>query len=72
MTPVRRIVLGFMSTVTVLVLLFGYHTSTSSKRDGESSVAALLFVGLVLGLVVGGLAAHGADAGAFGGPHFHR
>ena len=40
MTPVRRIVLGFMSTVTVLVLLFGYHTSLSSKRDGASSVAA--------------------------------
>jgi uncharacterized protein with FMN-binding domain len=39
-TPVRRIVLGFMSTVTVLVLLFGYHTSTSSRRDGDSSVAA--------------------------------
>jgi uncharacterized protein with FMN-binding domain len=36
----RRIVLGFMSTVTVLVLLFGYHTSTSSRRDGESAVAA--------------------------------
>jgi uncharacterized protein with FMN-binding domain len=29
-----------MSTVTVLVLLFGYHTSTSSRRDGESAVAA--------------------------------
>jgi uncharacterized protein with FMN-binding domain len=39
-TSVRRIVLGFMSTVTVVVLLFGYHTSTSSRRDGESSVAA--------------------------------
>jgi uncharacterized protein with FMN-binding domain len=38
--PVRRIVLGFMSTVTVVVLLFGYHTSTSSRRDGDSSVAA--------------------------------
>jgi uncharacterized protein with FMN-binding domain len=37
---VRRIVLGFLSTVTVVVLLFGYHTSTSSRRDGESSVAA--------------------------------
>jgi uncharacterized protein with FMN-binding domain len=37
---VRRIVLGFMSTVTVVVLLFGYHTSTSSRRDGDSSVAA--------------------------------
>jgi uncharacterized protein with FMN-binding domain len=39
-TAVRRIVLWVMSTVTVLVLLFGYHTSLSSKRDGDSSVAA--------------------------------
>lgn len=39
-SPVRRIVLGFMSTVTVVVLLFGYHTSTSSRRDGGSSAAA--------------------------------
>ena len=40
MRRVRRIVLGFMSTVTVVVLLFSYHTSTSSRRDGDSSVAA--------------------------------
>ena len=40
MRPVRRVVLGVLSTVTVLVLLFSYHTSTSSKRDGASSVAA--------------------------------
>jgi uncharacterized protein with FMN-binding domain len=38
---VRRIVLWLMSTLTVLVLLFGYHTSTSSSaRGGLSSVAA--------------------------------
>ena len=30
----RRIVLFAMSTLTVLVLLFGYHTSTSSKAVG--------------------------------------
>ena len=30
----RRIVLFLMSTLTVVVLLFGYHTSTSSKAAG--------------------------------------
>jgi uncharacterized protein with FMN-binding domain len=39
-TGVRRIVLGFLTTATVLVLLFGYHTSTSAKRAGSSAVAA--------------------------------
>jgi uncharacterized protein with FMN-binding domain len=40
--PVRRIVLWFMSTLTALVLLFGYHTSTSSQAAaaGESSAVA--------------------------------
>src|SRR3954464_15800434 len=38
----RRIVLWGMSTLTVLVLLFGYHTSTSSQAaaGGNSSVVA--------------------------------
>lgn len=38
----KRIVLWMMSTATVLVLLFGYHTSTSSKAvsGGESSILA--------------------------------
>jgi uncharacterized protein with FMN-binding domain len=39
-TGVKRIVLWFMSTLTVLVLLFGYHTSTSSAPATGSSVAA--------------------------------
>ena len=41
-TPVRRIVLWLMSTLSALVLLFGYHTSTSSAsaQGGDSSVAA--------------------------------
>jgi uncharacterized protein with FMN-binding domain len=36
---VKRIVLWFMSTLTSLVLLFGYHTSTSSTaaQAGDSS-----------------------------------
>jgi uncharacterized protein with FMN-binding domain len=39
---VKRIVLWFMSTLTALVLLFGYHTSTSSEAaaGGQSSAVA--------------------------------
>ena len=37
----KRIVLWFMSTLTVVTLLFGYHTSTSSQAvSGGSSVLA--------------------------------
>src|SRR3954452_1699108 len=38
----RRIVLWGMSTLTMLVLLFGYHTSTSSQAaaGGQSSAVA--------------------------------
>jgi uncharacterized protein with FMN-binding domain len=38
----KKIVLWLMSTVTVVVLLFGYHTSTSSAnaQGGNSSLAA--------------------------------
>jgi uncharacterized protein with FMN-binding domain len=37
----KRIVLWFMSTLTVVTLLFGYHTSTSSEMaGGRSSVLA--------------------------------
>jgi uncharacterized protein with FMN-binding domain len=34
-----RIALWFMSTLTVLVLLFGYHTSTSSSASSASVLA---------------------------------
>jgi major membrane immunogen (membrane-anchored lipoprotein) len=38
---VQRIVLWFMSTLTVVTLLFGYHTSTSSDMaSGGTSVVA--------------------------------
>jgi uncharacterized protein with FMN-binding domain len=39
---VKKIVLWLMSTVTALVLLFGYHTSTSSQAaaGGQSSAIA--------------------------------
>jgi len=36
----KRIVLWFMSTLTVVTLLFGYHTSTSAQMSGGSSVLA--------------------------------
>jgi uncharacterized protein with FMN-binding domain len=38
----RRIVLWFMTTVTVVVLLFGYHTSTTSQpaSGGNAAVSA--------------------------------
>ena len=37
----KRIVLWFMSTLTVVTLLFGYHTSTSSESaSGGSTVLA--------------------------------
>jgi uncharacterized protein with FMN-binding domain len=41
-TVVKKIVLWFMSTLTVVTLLFGYHTSTSSTAaaSAESSVVA--------------------------------
>src|SRR4051794_28470966 len=40
--PMRRIVLWFMSTVTAVVLLFGYSTSTSGPAavGGQSSAVA--------------------------------
>jgi uncharacterized protein with FMN-binding domain len=35
----RRISLWLLTTVTVLVLLFGYHTSTSKSFGGDSVIA---------------------------------
>lgn len=37
----KRIVLWAMSTLTVLVLLFGYHTSTSSRMTTTADSAAI-------------------------------
>ena len=34
----KKIVLWLMSTLTVLVLLFGYHTSTSSRHAASGRV----------------------------------
>jgi uncharacterized protein with FMN-binding domain len=51
----KKIVLWLMSTVTVLVLLFGYHTSTSSAnaQGRNSSLAAPAQSGTVSGSVSG-------------------
>jgi len=40
-TGVRRILLWLMSTVTVLVLLFGYHTSTDSEASASADSSAV-------------------------------
>ena len=47
----KKIVLWLMSTTTVLVLLFGYHTSTSSQNDAtaDSSVVAPVGTGTATG-----------------------
>jgi uncharacterized protein with FMN-binding domain len=37
-SPLRRNVLWLLSTLTVLVLLFGYHTSTEGKAGGGSAI----------------------------------
>ena len=59
-TGVRRIVLWLMSTLTVLVLLFGYHTSTSSQSaaSAESSAVAPVSSGSTSGSTAGS----GSDA----------
>lgn len=41
----KKIVLWWMSTLTALVLLFGYHTSTSSRAAGGDTVAIAPIVG---------------------------
>jgi Domain of unknown function (DUF1707) len=53
----------------------GPASRVARVRLAAVSVAALLAVGLLLGLAVGGLAAHAPGPGGFdgfGGPHFHR
>jgi uncharacterized protein with FMN-binding domain len=60
-----RIVLWLMSTVTVLVLVFGYHTSTSSTgtaAGGRSSLAVPLTGGT--GTVSGSAAAPTSGSGS--------
>ena len=55
-----RILLWFMSTLTVLVLLFGYHTSTSSSGSSASVLASPADPGST----VSGATGSGTDDGA--------
>jgi uncharacterized protein with FMN-binding domain len=59
-TGMRRIVLWLMSTLTVLVLLFGYHTSTSSQPAASAESSAVAPVSSGTG------APSGSDAGSTG------
>ena len=57
----KRIVLFAMTTLTILVLLFGYHTSTSSRlAASDSSVVAPVVSG---GAVSGGAVSGGSVSG---------
>ena len=64
--------LALLQLRTTLGGAAGPASRAARARLAAVSVAALLLVGLVLGLVVSGLAAHGAVAGALPGPRFHR
>jgi uncharacterized protein with FMN-binding domain len=62
---VKRIVLWVMSTVTALVLLFGYHTSTSSQASAGAESSA---VAPVTGSSDTGTTSSGSTAGATSAP----
>jgi uncharacterized protein with FMN-binding domain len=53
-TAVKKIVLWFMSTVTVVTLLFGYHTSTSSTTAATAESSAVAPVSNGTGSTSGG------------------
>jgi uncharacterized protein with FMN-binding domain len=58
---VKRVVLWFMSTVTVVTLLFGYHTSTSpAPATGTGAVLAVPADGTSSGATTGGTASASA------------
>jgi uncharacterized protein with FMN-binding domain len=65
-TGMRRIVLWLMSTLTVLVLLFGYHTSTSSQPAASAESSAVAPVSSGSGSTSGSGATSGSDAGSTG------
>ena len=58
----RRIVLWFMSTLTVVTLLFGYHTSTSSEMAGGNSSVLASPSGGSSGTTTGGTASGGTTS----------
>ena len=59
----KRIVLWAMSTLTVLILLFGYHTSTSSRMATAADSAAIAPIGGGDPATAGSASATGSAAG---------
>jgi uncharacterized protein with FMN-binding domain len=66
-TGVRRIVLWGISTLTVLVLLFGYRTSTSSRMPSDGAAPAAAPVGGGASSSPGSGPAGGGSAGTTAG-----
>ena len=69
-TAVKRIVLWLMSTLTVLVLLFGYHTSTSSAsaQGGLASLAAPASGKAISGSLSSGSSSSSGSSGSAAAP----
>jgi uncharacterized protein with FMN-binding domain len=67
-TGMKKITLWLMSTLTVVVLLFGYHTSTSSAnaQGGNSSLASPAQSGTVSGSATGSGSASTSGSGGTG------
>jgi hypothetical protein len=61
----QRIVLWLLSTLSVLVLLFGYHTSTSATLPTSSPPA--VFSGSTTGSTSGGTSSGSGSSGSSGG-----
>jgi uncharacterized protein with FMN-binding domain len=59
---VKKIILWLMSTTTVLVLLFGYHTSTSSTKTATANSSVVAPVGSG-GTTTGGSTTGGSTTG---------
>jgi hypothetical protein len=62
----KRIVLWFMSTLTVVTLLFGYHTSTSSRMAGGTTSVLAAPNGTTSGTTSGSTS--GSTSGTSSGP----
>jgi uncharacterized protein with FMN-binding domain len=60
----KKIVLWLMSTLTVLVLLFGYHTSTSSDASATAGLSAVAPLTGSTGASSGGTGADGSSSSA--------
>jgi uncharacterized protein with FMN-binding domain len=63
----RRIVLWLMSTVTVVVLLFGYHTSTAGALRATSSALAPINSGGASSSSDGSTGSNGSGSGSSNG-----